>query len=177
MRTCTATVAGVLAIGVSMIFTTAFGAQRTASRGQVVRAQEGEPIFGTSLIKVSPRNGVPRFAMALMRTAPNGRSGVHVHERADQLVLVVGGSGYVQLAENRTEIGIGDTIYVPRGVWHEFGAGSEGMEGQEIFVPAGVEQEFREADRVSDGGKRPISLDETNRTARKYGSRYKDPGQ
>jgi hypothetical protein len=94
----------VIAVGgllVLMFTTTGLNGHRSSSRGQVVRVQEGERIFGTSLIKVSPRSGVPSPAMALMRTAPNGRSGVHVHERADQLVLVVRGSGYVRLAEDR----------------------------------------------------------------------------
>ncbi|MGH9254014.1 MAG: cupin domain-containing protein [Vicinamibacterales bacterium] len=112
-----------------------------------------------------------------MRTAPSGRSGVHVHDRADQLVLVVRGTGYVLLADSRTEISVGDAIYVPHGVWHEFGAGPAGMEAQEIFVPPGVEQEFREADRASDGGTKPMTLNEVSRIARKYGSRYRDLGQ
>jgi quercetin dioxygenase-like cupin family protein len=159
------------------VYTTVLVAQRPNSRSQVVRAQDGEQIFGTSLIKVSPQTGVPSLALALMRTAPNGRSGVHVHERADQLVLIVAGSGYVRLGDDRSQIGIGDTVYVPRGTWHEFGAGAQGMEAQEIFVPAGVEQEFREANRLTDGGKKSMSLAEMNRIAGKYGSHYKDPGQ
>jgi len=177
MRTVfTIVIGGLVATGVAR-YTAALVAQQVNSRGQVVRAQDGERIFGTSLIKVSPQSGVPNLAMALMRTPPNGRSGVHAHDKADQLVLIVRGSGYVRPGDDRTEIGVGDTIYVPRGVWHEFAAGAAGMEAQEIFVPAGVEQEFREVDRVSAGGKKPISLDEMNRIASKYGSRYKDPGQ
>lgn len=51
------------------------------------------------------------------------------------------------------------------------------MEAYEIFVPAGVEQEFREADQASNGGRRLMTLEEVNRIAGKYGTRYKDLGQ
>ncbi len=63
MRTVLVTiVCGVLSVEAARLFTTALGAQRVNSRGQVVRAQEGERIFGSSLIKVSPQSGAPNLA-------------------------------------------------------------------------------------------------------------------
>lgn len=144
----------------------------------VLRAEEGERIFGNSFITVSPATTrAVTLTVAVMRTPPNGRSGVHVHDGADQVVFVVRGSGVATYADMRVSIREGDTVYVGRGVWHEFAAGPGGMEALEIFSPAGVEQGFREVDQATRGSARSLTLDELNDIGRKYGDRYQDVGR
>jgi quercetin dioxygenase-like cupin family protein len=170
------------ALGISVVAIVAYGASLYSNSapipaGYVLHADEGEPVFGNSLIKVSPRTGAPNVALALMRTNPNGRSGLHIHHRADQIVLVTKGSGFATIGDMRTPITVGDTIFIPRGVWHEVGASTEGMEAVEIFEPGDAADEFRASDRASDGGKRTLTLDELNAISARYGSQFKDVGQ
>ena len=150
-------------------------AQTAASpTGYVLQADAGERIFGTSFIKVSPRSGAPNVAVVIGPTDPNRRSGVHVHDLADQIVLVTHGSGFAVLDGKRTPLATGDTVFIPRGVWHDVGAGTEGMQTAEIFVPGGVEEEMREVDRATDSGTRPITLDQLNAIAGRHGTRHQE---
>lgn len=72
-------------------------------------------------------------------------SPVHVHEREDETVLVLAGSGTFWAGDQRWELGSGDTAFLPRGLPHTYAFTSETVEIITICNPAGMEEFFRAA--------------------------------
>ncbi|MBS2545278.1 cupin domain-containing protein [Catenulispora sp. NL8] len=72
-------------------------------------------------------------------------SPVHVHEREDETVFLLSGTGTFWSGENRWELSSGDTAFLPRGLPHSYVFTSEEAELLTICNPSGMEDFFRAA--------------------------------
>ena len=70
-----------------------------------------------------------RTGVSLMRVKPDRRQGFgHRHEEAEEVYVVVGGSGRVKLDDDIVELERLDALRVAPGVTRQFEAGPEGLE-------------------------------------------------
>lgn len=57
--------------------------------------------------------------------APGAATPLHVHH-VGQAFVILAGSGFVQVGDERTELGVGDIVVSSAGEWHTHGAGPDG---------------------------------------------------
>lgn len=75
-------------------------------------------------------------AMATVRTAGKGTSvGAHYHSTADEIVMIVGGSGELLINGIWTPVKAGDLHVNPRGVIHDTRSPKEDLRFISIFTP------------------------------------------
>jgi mannose-6-phosphate isomerase-like protein (cupin superfamily) len=76
---------------------------------------------------------------------------VHHHEKAEQVLFVVSGSGEITLGDQNVEARPGATVHVPRGVAHGItNTGDEPFTILEVTSPPGFQEIFREMHRISE---------------------------
>lgn len=86
----------------------------------------GNTKMGYNALAVSPRTG---FALRTLHAhvdiiAPGGKTGLHRHS-SEAVVMVLKGSGYTTIGENRYDWEEGDIFVVPSGAWHQYFNGSD----------------------------------------------------
>ena len=64
----------------------------------------------------------------------------HVHHREDTALLVLEGAITVVVGDERTELGAGGFVWLPRDVPHTFRVDSDTVRQLELLTPAGFEQ-------------------------------------
>lgn len=70
-----------------------------------------------------------RTGLALQRVKPGARQGfAHRHEQAEEIYVVISGSGRVKLDDEVRDIGVMDAVRVSPSVTRAFEAGPEGLE-------------------------------------------------
>ena len=72
-------------------------------------------------------------------------SPVHVHDREDETVFVLSGSGIFWAGDQRWELKSGDTAFLPRGLPHTYVFTSDEAELLTVCTPGGMEELFRAA--------------------------------
>jgi mannose-6-phosphate isomerase-like protein (cupin superfamily) len=85
------------------------------------------------------RLGVVRATLPSSAASP-----VHVHEREDEVHIVLSGAGIFWAGDKRYEVGAGGLAYLPRGVPHAYRLTAD-CDILTLSTPAGVEQFFRDA--------------------------------
>lgn len=103
-------------------------AEKSAT-GLVVKVNEGEVLRKTSrgaeIIKVPPEAS-SQLGLATTEFKARGmRITTHLHEGDDEAFFVHRGGGTFLLGDRRIEIGQGDIVFIPKGVWHGFESSSE----------------------------------------------------
>ncbi len=95
--------------------------------------------------------GAESFSFGLVHIAPGDGHARHNHPDADEVIFVRAGTGTQMLDDEApTEIGPGDCIFVPKGVYHATeNTGTEPMELIVVYTPAGPEALFREMDECT----------------------------
>ena len=78
-------------------------------------------------------------------TARGNAVPVHVHQREDEIFLVLGGTLTVWAGEQRRELGDGGVAVLPKGIPHTYLVTSQTATILEVITPGGLEQAFREA--------------------------------
>jgi quercetin dioxygenase-like cupin family protein len=73
----------------------------------------------------APSRGAHEAALFRIDLPPGGGLPSHHHDHLDVFV-VEAGAGTFHLGDETIELGIGDTVIVPIGVWHHFVAGPDG---------------------------------------------------
>jgi len=63
---------------------------------------------------------------------PGGQHAPHIHENAEEYVMIVKGHGISSSGEEEYEVGPGDVVFIPRGVVH-FTKNTSETENLEIF--------------------------------------------
>jgi len=85
--------------------------------------------------------------LGMVRT--RGRSGaaapVHVHDREDEVFLVLDGSAIFWIGDQRQEVSAGGVAFLPRGLPHAYRVTSEYVDVITLCTPAGIERFFRAA--------------------------------
>jgi quercetin dioxygenase-like cupin family protein len=94
---------------------------------EVVTYQTLEP-FTTkdgSTIREYLHSAVQSLAEATLEPGQSTRR--HYHALSEEIYLLIGGGGTMELDGERREVAAGDAILIPPGAWHELLAGPDGV--------------------------------------------------
>jgi quercetin dioxygenase-like cupin family protein len=69
----------------------------------------------------------PAQSLAEATLEPGQGTQRHHHRRAEEIYLIVEGSGRMEVDGERAEVVPGDAILIPPGAWHELVAGPDGV--------------------------------------------------
>jgi quercetin dioxygenase-like cupin family protein len=147
-----------------------------ARGGYVLAAGEGEVIRrkgNTVTVKVDPKTGSPGMAMGTQALEPGVGIPIHMHEHADEVLFIHAGRGVAVLGGQRKEVGEGDTVFVPRGVWHGVESRGEAVNLLWVVTPPGLERYFRETGVSPGAPPRALTPAQLDEIGRKHGVRFK----
>lgn len=85
--------------------------------------------------------------LTMIRSDARGGSAspVHVHDRADEIVVLLQGSGIFWVGDQRWELSEGGVAFLPRKVPHAYRFTSRAVDMLAVCAPAGEEDFFRAA--------------------------------
>ena len=101
-----------------------------------------------STLEVLVDSAVSNGQVLIMRSDTARGSGVpiHVHQREDEIFLLLNGALTVWAGDQRRELsGGGGVAFLPKGVPHTYFVTSQTATILEVIAPGGLEQAFREA--------------------------------
>ncbi|MFO7572049.1 MAG: cupin domain-containing protein [Gaiellaceae bacterium] len=65
-------------------------------------------------------------SLAEASLAPGQATQRHYHARSEEIYLIVGGGGLMELGDESREVAPGDAVLIPSGAWHRLTGGSDG---------------------------------------------------
>lgn len=151
-------------------------AQQGARSGYVLAAGEGEVIKrkgNTVTVKVDPKTGSPGMAVGTQALDAGVGIPVHMHEHEDEVLFINGGRGVAVLGAHKKDVGQGDTVFIPRGVWHGVESRGEAINLLWIVTPPGLEEFFRETGVPPGAPPRVLTPAQLEDIGRKHGLRFK----
>ena len=77
-----------------------------------------------STIREFLHSSVQSLAEATLAPAQSTRR--HYHASSEEIYLLLGGGGTMELDGETREVGEGDAVLIPAGAWHELSAGPDG---------------------------------------------------
>src|ERR1700761_886055 len=109
--------------------------------------QEQLPWLGGGRLRILLDGTGTGGQVALVRSAPprGAASPVHVHEKDDEIVLLLRGSGLFWSGDQRFELSAGGVAFLPRGLPHTYLFTSDEADMLAVCTPAGMEDFFRTA--------------------------------
>jgi mannose-6-phosphate isomerase-like protein (cupin superfamily) len=141
------------------------------TKGYVLKVGDGEFAAG-AIIKASPKTG-SNGAVLIHEPFPDGFStGLHYHVEADEFFYVISGTGFARFGEKDHPVEPGDVIFIPAGEDHKLFTNGSEMELLAFLDKPGLDEEFRAWHREY-GEAIPVSLEQLNNIAEKYGTVYK----
>jgi quercetin dioxygenase-like cupin family protein len=69
----------------------------------------------------------PAQSLAEATLEPGQSTMRHYHALSEEIYLLIGGAGAMEIDGETREVGEGDAILIPPGAWHELRAGSDGV--------------------------------------------------
>jgi quercetin dioxygenase-like cupin family protein len=107
--------------------------------------------------------------------APKSHIRQHVHQNADEILVVHQGQGIGILGDSRGRLQPGSVMFVPAGVWHGVENSEQQMELLWYVSPPGLDAFFRDLDKATDSGNRQLTPDQLQQIAKRHGDTYKAP--
>jgi quercetin dioxygenase-like cupin family protein len=103
--------------------------------------------MSNSTLEVLVDSAVSNGQVLIMRsdTARGNGVPVHVHQREDEIFLLLNGALTVWAGDKRRELSGGGVAFLPRGIPHTYFVTSQIATILEVIAPGGLEQAFREA--------------------------------
>jgi hypothetical protein len=98
----------------------------------------------------------------------------HVHDREDEIFIVLEGEVTFEVAGERFSCGPMGTAFLPRGTPHSFMTGPDGARCLTVVTPGGFEGFFAEIARSQ--FRLPQDVASVAEIAARYGSRFTGPG-
>jgi quercetin dioxygenase-like cupin family protein len=100
-----------------------------------------------STLEVLVDSAVSNGQVLIMRSDSVRGNGVpvHVHEREDEIFVLLNGALTVWAGDQRRELSGGGVAVLPKGIAHTYFVTSDVATILEVIVPGGLEQAFREA--------------------------------
>lgn len=150
--------------------------QKAAPSGYILAAGEGEVIRrkgNTVTVKVDPKTGSPGMAMGTQALDAGVGIPVHMHEHADEVLFIHGGRGVAVLGEQKKDVGQGDTVFIPHGVWHGVESRGETIDLLWIVTPPGLEGFFRATGVPPGSPPKVLTPQQLDDIGRKHGVRFK----
>jgi len=149
-----------------------------ASQGYVLKHDEGTvlPGYDSSLIvKVSPELGSQNDITIVQKIRPGKGTGLHYHKDADEIFYVIEGTGTAVLGDKIYNIEAGDFIFIPKNLDHKIRKyDSTGILKVVFFMDKpGLLEFFKERHKQFYIDKKPMTLEELNKVAERYGTHFK----
>ncbi len=151
-------------------------AQDATGQGYVFAATGGEHLIrngGDLFIKVDPRKGSNALALGTQQVPLGAGIRVHRHATMDEVFYVLSGSGTFVLNDARHAVQPAATIFIPRGAWHGFENPASELVLVWATAPPGIERFFREVASPPGVAPTPLTLEQLNAIARKYGTEFR----
>jgi mannose-6-phosphate isomerase-like protein (cupin superfamily) len=144
-------------------------------KGYVLKRGEGEKLGPGRVIKASPQSGTQGGVMVLDQAPANFTVGLHYHTEADEFFYILAGQGSFNVHGEDIPIGPGDVVFVPAGTDHGFSVSAERPLDMLVFLDRpGLAQDFRELHALRRSNPGPLTLEQRNAIARKYGTVYRE---
>jgi oxalate decarboxylase/phosphoglucose isomerase-like protein (cupin superfamily) len=150
-------------------------------KGLIVRKDEGIHILtGRRKVPISikiskKKDGINDISFCVEDMTPGRKMRVHKHLNNDELIFIHQGQGSLTLDEIVYQVGTGDVVFVPRGVWHGLDNNSkEDLKMVFQYTPAGFEQYFIENGTTEGMPAKERTAEEYAATEKKYGMVYKN---
>jgi mannose-6-phosphate isomerase-like protein (cupin superfamily) len=120
-----------------------------ASQVIVLSESEGEiysPDRGgrTTMIKISPKTGSQNISLMIQKMPSNTKIITHRHDHTEEVFFVKSGVGKLILEDDTLFVKEGNTVYIPKGVWHGFESDNDSLYLVFAVTPPGLEKFFRE---------------------------------
>ena len=149
-----------------------------AREGYVLKKNEGTILSGSDsslIIKAAPELGSQTDIAIVQKIGPGKGTGLHYHKDADELFYVIEGSGTAVLGTKSYNIEAGDFIFIPRNSDHKIRKyDSTGILKVAFFMDKpGLLDFFKERHKQLYMDKKPMTLEELNSMAEKYGTHFK----
>lgn len=143
--------------------------------GYVLKPGEGERLGPVRIIKAGPKSGTQGGVMVLDQAPANFTVGLHYHTQADEFFYILNGQGSFLIEGKDIPIGPGDVVFVPAGQDHGISISAERPLEMLVFLDRpGLAQDFRELHALRQSHSGPITLEQRNAIARKYGTVYRE---
>jgi quercetin dioxygenase-like cupin family protein len=100
-----------------------------------------------STLEILVDSAISDGQLLIMRSDTTEGSGVpvHVHQREDEIFLLLDGALTVWTGDQRRELSGGSVALLPKGIPHTYFVTSQTARILEVIAPGGLEQAFREA--------------------------------
>lgn len=148
-----------------------------AHKGYVLKKDQGIVLGADSavIVKASPELGSQSNITIVQKIAPGKGTGLHYHKDADEIFYVMEGSGTAVLGTTSYAIEAGDFIFIPKNLDHKIRKyDSTGILKVVFFMDKpGLWEFFKERHQQFYTDKKPMTLEELNRVAEKYGTHFK----
>jgi mannose-6-phosphate isomerase-like protein (cupin superfamily) len=148
------------------------------SQGYILKHDQGT-VFSVSdssiIVKVSPELGSQNDIAIVQKVNPGKGTGLHYHTDVDEIFYVIEGNGTAVLGNKSYEIEAGDFIFIPKNLDHKIRKyDSTGTLKIVFFMDKpGLLEFFKQRHKQFYIDKKPMTLEELNNVAEKYGTHFK----
>lgn len=87
---------------------------------------DAEPFTTKDGSTIRELHHTPVQSLAEASLEPGQSTQRHYHARTEEIYLITGGGGVLEVAGESREVGPGDAVLIPPGAWHELAAGPDG---------------------------------------------------
>ena len=140
-------------------------------QGYVLKVGDGEIAAG-AIIKASPKSGTQGAVLLLEPFPEEFSTGLHYHVHADEFFYVIAGRGTAHFGGQDHPLEPGDVVFIPAGEDHKLFTDGSTMEVLAFLDKPGLDEEFRAWHRAY-GDAQPVSVEQLNEIAERYGTVYK----
>jgi mannose-6-phosphate isomerase-like protein (cupin superfamily) len=149
-----------------------------ANRGYVLKQNQGIFLAGwdsSTIVKVSPEQGSQTDITVVQKIQPGKGTGLHAHRDADEIFYVMEGNGTAVIDTIAYDIEAGDFIFIPKNADHKIrNYDSTGILKLVFFMnKPGLLEFFKQRHQQFFIDTKPMTLEELNKVAEKYGTHFK----
>jgi quercetin dioxygenase-like cupin family protein len=118
-------------------------------QGLVLGPDDGEKLVRRwgypFLMKVDENNGgAQQFVVGSEKLPPGKSVHVHMHDYAEEILIITSGNGTATLGDKRAPVGPGTLVFIPRHTWAGLdNTGAESLGFLWLFPSPGIEKYFR----------------------------------
>jgi quercetin dioxygenase-like cupin family protein len=124
-----------LAVRGSGIATTAGGRTRSIARVHILSLTDAEPFTTKDGSTIRELHHTIAQSLAEASLDPGQATERHYHARTEEIYLITGGGGVLEVDGETRDVRPGDAVLIPPGAWHELAAGPEGARLLCMCVP------------------------------------------
>ena len=150
---------------------------KTPVQAYILKGDNGIVLPGSDsslIIKVAPEMGSQNDIAIVQKIKPGKGTGLHYHTDADEIFYIIEGTGTVVLDKKTHNVEGGDFIFIPKNTDHKIRKNdSAGILKVVFFMnKPGLLNFFKERHKQFYIDKKPLTLEELNKVAEKYGTHF-----